>query len=286
MYLCHHIMKKSAVVLIVIAIIMLLTLCILRRQELSYQDPIITDKISPEDLPKTHEFESNSSPHLENWKLVWSDEFDALTSNWNLLDDSHGYANRKQHYTPNNVSVTDGLLNIIIREEESAGLPYTSGAITTKNKVHFKYGKLEVRAQLPKGQGLIPAIWMLPASGKEFPEIDIAEIVGQQPTELWNVVHDEKSGEHIREYHMSNLLDITNKFHIYSMEWSADSITYKFDGKVLFVGRNIIPQEPMYLYINTGVGGNWVGEPDSNTKFPNVMSVDYVRYYSNESGGE
>jgi beta-glucanase (GH16 family) len=242
------------------------------RQTTQIQEPVITDA------------------HTENgWDMIWNEEFNAPVLNktkWNALRDGNGWSERKQYYLPENVEVKEGFLTLNVLEKTKNEFKYTSGAVTTKGKFEFKYGKIEVRAKLPKGAGLIPAIWMLPASGAEYPEIDFAEIIGQNPDELWNVVHDLNSkGEYVREYNMTKLPDVTTDFHTYGIEWNENQITYFFDQKAIFTGTELIPERAMYLYMNVGVGGTWVGEPTSETVFPNEMLVDYVRFYKEEKGG-
>lgn len=225
----------------------------------------------------------STSNEKKKWVLDWNDEFDALSTNkWTLLDDANGYGNRSQHYKPKNISIVNGKLKISILKQKSGKFAYTSGALITKTKAHFLYGKFEIRAMFPKGTGFIPAIWMLPSNGRLFPEIDIAEIIGQNPNELWNVVHDERQDEHVREYNMTTTVDLTKDYHVYGIEWTPRKIIYTLDGKVIFTGKKLIPQEAMYLYINAGVGGDWVGEPNKYTIFPNAMLIDYVRYYVRE----
>lgn len=235
-------------------------------------------------LQKKNTLRKSTSNSNNKWVLDWSDEFNELsTDHWILLEDANGYGNRKQHYKPENLSIVDGKLKISILKQKSGKYAYTSGAIISKTKVHFMYGRLEIRAKFPKGTGLIPAIWMLPSNGKQFPEIDIAEIIGQEPKELWNVVHDEKRGKHVREYNLTTTtVDLTKDYHVYGIQWTPRKIEYTFDGKIIFTGKKLIPNEAMYLYINVGVGGDWVGEPNKYTKFPNEMLIDYVRYYVRE----
>ncbi len=259
-------MKKSATALLILITVLLFLMYLPDRPHITTLNQQLQ---RPEIERSTHSL-----------RLAWSDEFDKLsTDNWNLLNDSSGYANRKQHYTPNNIEVIDGYLNLHILQEDSHGFPYTSGAVTTRDKVNFMHGRLEIRAKLPKGKGFRPAIRMLPASGQSFPEINVAEIDGARPDELYNLAHQYADGKHEREYKKSSVEDISDDFHIYSIEWTEDSITYLLDNSELFTAKAIVPQEPMYLDLYVGVGGDWVQDPDHTTAFPNVMQVDYIRYY-------
>lgn len=232
------------------------------------------------------ELHANMADHTtsngDSWKLSWQEEFEDGELNplhWNVLDDARGDGERSQHYKPANVEINDGILELHTKREASEGFPYTSGAITTKDKVAFRYGKLEVKAKLPKGQGLLPAIWLWNTQGNEFPEIDIVELLGQKPGQLWNVIHYETNGNYGRDFTMTEHPDLTEDFHIYGIEWTAEKIVFLLDGQPIFTSTDYIPHEDMYLFINTGVGGNWVGEPDHTTEFPAQLLVEWIRYY-------
>ncbi|MGI2329056.1 glycoside hydrolase family 16 protein [Planococcus sp. YIM B11945] len=224
----------------------------------------------------------DKSGAADPWKLVWYEQFrgsEVDPDRWNVLDDSRGDGQRSQHYKPENIEIDEGVLKIHTKEEASEGFPYTSGALTTKGKVLFKYGKLEVRAKLPAGQGLLPAIWLWNNQGKEFPEIDIVEMLGQEPGQLWNTIHYEVNGTYGRDFTMTNLPDLTTDYHTYGIEWEPEKITFLVDGAPVFTSTEYVPQEDMYLFINTAVGGNWVEEPDSTTELPAQMLIDWIRYY-------
>lgn len=216
------------------------------------------------------------------WKMVWYENFrgsELDPERWNVLDDAFGDGGRSQHYKPENIEVSEGMLKIHTKKESSEGFPYTSGAITTKEKAVFKYGKLEVKAKLPAGQGLLPAIWLWNNQGNEFPEIDIVEVLGQEPGQLWNVIHYEVNGKYGRDFTMTEHPDLTQDFHVYGIEWNPEKVTFLLDGEPVFTSTDYVPQEDMYLFINAAVGGTWVGEPDSTTEFPTEMLVDWIRYY-------
>lgn len=214
--------------------------------------------------------------------LVWQENFDSQELNadtWNVLDDAFGYGNRQQHYTPRNIDVQDGLLKLLAKEEWSEGMPYTSAAVTTKGKVVFTHGKIEVRAKMPNGVGLLPAIWLWTNNGNEFPEIDIVEILGQEPGKAWATIHYESRGIYAKTYGFSEFPDLTKDFHTYGVEWHSDSITFLIDGAVLYTTPIFFQPEEMYLFINIGIGGDWVGEPDDTTEFPKELHVDWIKYY-------
>lgn len=233
-------------------------------------------------FPSHPELKDTAEPNADSWNLVWSEQFTGSALNpavWNLLDDPYGFGERSQHYKPENIEISSGMMNIQAKEEQSQGFPYTSGSVTTKGKIVFKYGKLEVRAKLPAGRGLLPAIWLWNNKGTEFPEIDIVEMLGQEPGQLWNVVHYDKNGVYGRDYNTAKLPDLTADYHTYGLEWYPEKLIFLVDGEPVFTSTEYVPQEYMYLFINLGVGGNWVGEPDESTIFPATMSIDWIRYY-------
>lgn len=236
----------------------------------------------PENLMINHEEVVMKKNYGEPWKIVWQEDFKGPvldSKSWNLLDDAYGYANRKQHYRPQNVTITNGMLKIITKREWSEGLPYTSGAVTTKEKITFQQGKIEVRAKLPSGKGLLPAIWLWTNSGNEFPEIDIVEILGQEPGQAWLTLHYDIQGIYAKTSQVVEMPDLTKDFHTYGVEWHADSITFLIDEAPIYTAVKHFSDEDMYLFINTAVGGNWVGEPDSSTDFPKELLVDWIKYY-------
>lgn len=220
----------------------------------------------------------------DDWDLIWQDEFEnnCLDSgNWNIEDWAAEKNNELQYYSPNNIKVDDGLLKLISKKEKFKGKDYTSGAVHTKGKFNFLYGKAEMRAKLPAGQGIFPAFWMLP--DKEdiwLPEIDIMEMLGHQPNEVWMVTHWLGETGTLKS-DFSNFVgpDFSKDFHIFSIEWAPDSITWFIDDIERFRSSKFVSSEKMYLYLNTAIGGNWPGSPDYSTVFPVNYEIDYVRVF-------
>ncbi|ADU29693.1 glycoside hydrolase family 16 protein [Evansella cellulosilytica] len=242
-------------------------------------------KLMKEDKEYFHEFKK------EGWTLIWKDEFqnDQIDeTKWNSENWAAEKNNELQFYTPENVHVNNGSLQLVSRKERFGGRDYTSGAIHTMDKFSFKYGKAEIRARLPSGQGVFPAFWMMPnIEGVWLPEIDIMEMLGHKPNEIWMVVHwlnehgelKSKSNKYISEN------DFSNDFHTYAVKWSEEKITWLIDDVEVFTTDAYIPDNDMYLYLNTAIGGNWPGSPDETTIFPQVFEIEYVRVYEkNEEG--
>lgn len=203
--------------------------------------------------------------------------------------------NELQYYTdrPENIKVEDGMLHMIARQESFMGSGYTSARINTIGKLEQEYGRFEARIQLPWGNGLWPAFWLLgnninEVSWPQCGEIDIMEYRGQNPTILLGSVHGPgySAGESVgKEYDLGNDRFDTG-FHVFGIEWGPEYINYYVDD-VLY--NQITPDDvdgewvfdhPFYIILNLAVGGNFVGPPNANTVFPQTMLVDYVRVYS------
>jgi len=239
------------------------------------------------------------TPPSGTWTLVFSDEFDtpgALDAGkWGY---ELGYIrnNEKQYYTsrPENVRVEGGNLVIEARKEPYEGFGYTSASVNTEGRFEFQYGRAEVRAKLPSGVGMWPAIWTLGVNRKSvgWPacgEIDIMENVGFEPARVHGSVHT-TAYNHTKGTQKTSIVDVPNLldgFHVYSMEWSPDRIDLAIDGQKYFTfnkevgGTTVWPFDaPQYLLINLAIGGAWGGQKGiDDAKFPARYLVDYVRIY-------
>ncbi|MDP2889050.1 MAG: glycoside hydrolase family 16 protein [Bacteroidota bacterium] len=239
-----------------------------------------------------------------DYELVWSDEFNysGLPDNKKWSYDTGGNAsgwgnNEAQHYTADrlkNAEVKNGFLHITAVKEDFEEKKYTSARLITKGKGDWLYGKIEVRAKLPDGRGMWPAIWMLPtdwiyggwpASG----EIDIMENVGYDPYVIVGSAHTE-SYNHVKGTHKSgtiNIADCYTEFHNYIVEWEAKEYRVYVDDKLYFTFKNENTgykawpfDKRFHLLLNVAVGGNWGGAQGiDDSIFPRTMTVDYVRVY-------
>lgn len=232
-------------------------------------------------------------------KLIWQDEFDGIalnTSNWTheIGVGNNGWGNNElQFYRSENTSVQGGYLVIEARKENFGGRLYTSSRLVTKDKFSFQYGRVDIRAALPFGKGIWPALWMLGAS---FPsvvwpacgEIDIMELVGGPSSDgtVLGTVHWSNQGQHA-EYGGEVKLPsgkFHDAFHVFSVEWDSTRIQWLMDD-VKFHEIDITPAElsefraPFFLIANVAVGGNLPGPPDATTIFPQRMIVDYIRVF-------
>ena len=231
-----------------------------------------------------HKPNNNEILTQEEWKLIWQDEFEYNCldpSNWNIEDWAAEKNNELQYYSPSNVKVEDGLLKLISKNEKFKGRDYTSGAVHSMGKFNFLYGKVEMKAKLPVGQGVFPAFWMMPDKGDTWlPEIDIMEMLGHEPNEVWMVSHWlDTAGTLNSDANTFKGPDFSKGFHTFSIEWTPDSITWFIDDIERFQSSKFIPTENMYLYLNTAIGGSWPGSPEYSTVFPVNYEIDYVRVF-------
>jgi beta-glucanase (GH16 family) len=234
-----------------------------------------------------------------NYTLVWDDEFNgtSLSSDWtfDIGTGSGGWGNNElQYYTNKNHSVNNGYLEIIAKQEPFNTQQYTSTRIKTQGIKSWKYGRIDIRAALPYGQGIWPAMWMLgdnistvgwPRCG----EIDIMELIGgagNNDKTVHGTIHWSENGNHAQFGKSKTLTSgkFADEFHVFSVVWNQNSITWLLDN-VAFNTVDITPanmsafKENFFLIFNVAVGGNWPGNPDGTTMFPQKMYVDYVRVF-------
>lgn len=235
----------------------------------------------------------------QTWGLVWSDEFNGTridTSNWTYDVGGGGWGNQElEYYTSRseNAKVMDGNLLIIARHESYGGRDYTSARLKTEGLRSFTYGKITARIKLPRGQGLWPAFWLLgnditQAGWPECGEVDIMEHIDTVP-EIYGTMHWYDNGN--ASYGGKIACDSVSQFNTYTVEWSPDSVEWFLDGREYWaadISDNIDNtgafHEPFFIILNMAVGGDWPGNPDSTTSFPDTMFVDYVRVYQLATG--
>lgn len=251
--------------------------------------------------------ETSCSAQSNKMKLVWSDEFNYSglpdSTKWNYDVGGHGWGNNElQYYTSKrleNARAENGHLIIEARKENWQGKDYTSARLVTKGKADWKYGRFEIKARLPKGLGSWPAIWMLasttPLKWPDDGEIDIMEHVGYDQGKIHASLHtkDYYFVINTQKTAITNVPDCSEKFHVYALDWTADTIKILVDDHVYFSfgnehkGKSKWPFDtPFYLLLNIAVGGNWGGQKGMDDKsLPWKMEVDYVRVYQRESSG-
>lgn len=233
------------------------------------------------------------------WRQVWADEFNgnglADPSKWGY---ETGFIRNqeKQFYTSarsENARVAEGMLILEARKEAYQGGDYTSASLHSQGKGDWLYGRIEVRAKLPGGKGMWPAIWMMPTGPKyggwpKSGELDIMENVGFEPRRVHFTIHTE-AYNHTIGTQKSGTVILANPqadFHIYALEWSGDKVDFFADDSLIFTFRNegkgsaTWPfDQPFHLKLNVAVGGSWGGAID-DAVFPQRMEVDYARVFA------
>jgi len=234
------------------------------------------------------------------YTLKWADEFngDALDlNNWtfDIGTGSGGWGNNEsQYYTSStsNCSVANGKLTITARKETQGSSNYSSARIKTLGKQEFQFGRIDIRARLPKGQGIWPALWML---GSNFPtagwpacgELDIMELIGNQPNRVHGTAHfgaAPPSTQKTASYGLSSGT-FSDEYHVFTLKWENNLVEWyvddvKFHSITPTSTGGIYPFNQKFFFIfNVAVGGNWPGYPDNSTVFPQQMDVDYVRVF-------
>ncbi len=234
------------------------------------------------------------------YDLVWRDEFNGSalnTADWTHETGAGGWGNQElQYYTdrPDNAYLEDGRLVIEAKKESYSGSPYTSARLITQNKQLFQYGRVDIRAILPEGQGIWPALWMLGAniSGVGWPacgEIDIMELIGHQPSTVHGTAHWGPQGQgysnHIGGSYSLDGEKYSERYHVFSIVWEKDNIKWYVDENEFFrlsranVNGNYPFNGEFFFIFNIAVGGQWPGYPDESTAFPQRMYVDYIRVF-------
>jgi len=251
-------------------------------------------------------FVLSDTSHAQTWELVWEEQFESDSldmDKWSFqigTGASEGLTswgnNELQYYTDReeNLFLEDGKLHIRALEERFVNRDYTSARIRTKDKADFRYGKFEIRAKNPTGQGLWPAIWMMPTESvyggwPRSGEIDIMELVGHEPDVVHGTVHYGPAWPNNREHGGSIQLDegtFNDDFHTFTIIWEPERIRWFVDDQLYFLTTpsHLAPEnwpfdQDFHFILNVAVGGNWPGNPDASTEFPQEMVVDYIRVY-------
>lgn len=265
----------------------------------------------------------------QDWKPVWADEFNGSAldlSKWSYAEDCGGGGNNeRQCYTASsaNVSMGGGVLRLTALRQATTGLAdpwsgskatralaYSSGKLVTKGKASWRYGRVEVRARVPGGQGVWPAIWMMPEKGAyggwpRSGEIDILETInlgapcetcaGGRENRIFGTIHfgeDGGAGHRQRGGHVVPTPS-ADGFHVYAVEWSSGEIVWLVDGQRYFRGgsedwkpangeaRPAPFDQPFHLILNLAFGGAWPEGANAkgvdDAALPAVMEVDWVR---------
>jgi len=233
----------------------------------------------------------DSYPGMTN---VWSDEFDGTALNldwWTHELGAGGWGNNElQSYTnlEANSFVSEGKLKIVAINNYGN---YTSARLVTKGKKEFTYGRIDIRAKMPYGQGIWPALWMLGGNistigWPKCGEIDIMEYLGHETNKVYGTLHYDDAGHQYKggSYSLSGTQGYDDQFHVFTIIWQENTITWYVDYNQYY---ELSPPTvkfdaftlPQFFIFNVAVGGNWPGPPDATTLFPQTMTVDYVRVF-------
>lgn len=294
-------MKKTAILLAALLVVGMTSAC-KKSDDSSAEDTSAPTQTEP---VRTG---TENIPQLDGYSLLWNDEFDGSDLNldlWNYEPHEPGWTNNElQEYTTStdNVFLRDGrlVLKAIKTQDEGGSDYYTSGKVTMQNKCDFTYGKVVVSAKTPEGQGLWPAIWMMPQNESlygQWPkcgEIDIMELLGNDVTTAYGTVH---YGEPHAEQQGTYVLTegtFADSYHEFSVEWEPGEMRFYIDGNLFHTvndwfsavdGEEDKPypapfNQPFFVQMNLAVGGTWPGNPDENTDFDKAeFEIDYVRIY-------
>ena len=254
------------------------------------------------EIPNFSGYQSATS--YDGYSQVWSDEFDGSEvdeNNWGYDIGGSGWGNNElEFYTNRNAYLTEGNLVIRANKENYGGREYTSSRLKTQSKQTVNYGRIDIRAVMPQGQGIWPALWML---GSNFPtvgwphsgEIDIMEMIGGNGRE--NTVHgtahwynqsSNQNASYGGNYGLPSGETLSTNFHVFSIDWDSTSITWYLDNvqyhtMAINDSSSLAAFRKDFFFIfNIAVGGNWPQYPDASTVFPQRMVVDYVRVFQKD----
>lgn len=275
-------------------------------QEVDFSMITPTIQILNDDSVLPYETEDYTSPNAyEGWASVWADEFDGteINTEWwthETGNGNNGWGNNElEFYTdaPENSRIENGHLVIEARNDSWNSRQYTSARMITKDKKTFAFGRTDIRAKLPYGQGIWPALWMLgnniiekgwPACG----EIDIMELIGNLPSTSHATVHlgsNMSNYKYIGDSYKISGEKFNDRFHVFSVVREMNKMWFYVDDILIFdfaskdtQGQPYPFNEQFFFIFNVAIGGNWPGSPEANTVFPQFMEVDYIRVFEKE----
>ncbi len=243
-----------------------------------------------------------SPEEYEGYNLFWQDEFngnEVNTNDWDydLGNGSSGWGNNElEYYRKENSWVADNVLTIEAKKETFGNQNYTSCRLKTQQKFSYQYGRIDVRALLPQGKGVWPAIWMLgdnitQVSWPDCGEIDIMEMIGGTENTVHGTAHWEYNGTQASSGGSKTIPstddNLSEAYHVFSVIWDENTLRWLIDdqqyGVLDITGSDMSEfHQPYFLILNLAVGGNWPGSPDQTTIFPQQMKVDYIRVFQKE----
>ncbi len=321
--------KKLGIIIAAVVLVMLvagIVIAMLHKNTPAAEDNVATDTLADSQSAETKSAEEGKVQEAEKeevpvyeidpaYSLVFEDNFDGTELNredWNVELHEPGWVNNElQEYvdSEDNIFLEDGKLIIQALKTVTRGeASYTSGRINTQNKHDIKYGRFEVRAKVPSGQGFLPAFWLMASDENlygQWPkcgEIDIMEVLGSETTTTHATVHyGEPHEQNQGSYTLTNG-DFSGEFHDFACEWEPGEIRWYVDGELFHtvndwysaregIGEVTYPapfDQPFYMILNLAVGGDWPGNPKPGVEFDETcrLVVDYVRVYQKDSYDE
>ncbi len=253
-------------------------------------------------------------PPTSGFTLVWSDEFNGAdgtspdSSKWTYDTGGNGWGNHElECYTSlaQNAQMMGGNLVITAKNQpayrcsDSTTRDYTSARLKTIGLFSQAYGRFEARIQIPKGQGMWPAFWMLgnnitSVGWPKCGEIDIMENIGKEPGTVHGSLHGPSTtgptSDATAPFSLPAGQKFSDAFHLYAVEWEPGTVRFYVDSNLYATfsqsqwpaGGTWAFDHPFFIILNVAVGGDWPGPPDANTIFPQQMLVDYVRVYAKQ----
>lgn len=290
------------------------------------QGGVVTPKPEPEkpnppkpEIPTggavTPDPEKTETNLYKDYKLVWEDAFDGDSLNrkdWNVELHDPGWVNNElQAYVDSkeNIYIEDGklVLKPIETVDEDGKKSYTSGRVNTQGKHDFKYGLFEAKVKVPKGQGFLPAFWMMPTNENlygQWPrcgEIDIMEVLGNKTDTSYGTIHYGNPHSESQGKYTLKKGSFSEEYHTFQVEWQPGKIKWYVDGNLIHEeddwysvtegqGEITYPapfDQPFYIILNLAVGGSWPGNPDETTNIKDAAYyIDYVKVYQKDSYNE
>ena len=216
--------------------------------------------------------------------LVFSDEFNGPLNTANWTNDTpwntHYTTGELEYYDPANCTFANGMMTLKSEDRPNNGYPYTSAIVTSLPHTKFSYGYFEIRAKIPGGRGLWPSFWL---TNDSTLEIDTFEELGDRPTRLYMTLHENDSQIY---QGIKDGPDYSAGFHTYAIDWQPTYVKWYIDGVECAAYNHAMPADPMWICLNTTVGGSWSGMPSSTTHFPVDYDIDYIRVYDHKPAAE
>ncbi|MDQ2686501.1 MAG: family 16 glycosylhydrolase [Armatimonadota bacterium] len=234
---------------------------------------------------------ANHIPTLPGWTPTFDEEFNGTRldpKKWTAADAPPNLQELPlQYYRPDESTVAHGVLTIHTEQTTYRGYDFVSGDISSLNKFAQCYGRYEVRCRFPRTAGTWSAAYLLPASGAWPPEIDVCEFIGNDPQTVYLTNHwpDGFGGRQMHSFHYHDMAADWSQWHVYAIEWEPGIVRWYVDGVQRISSTQHVADVPMYLRLNTAVGGHFAGRPDT-FGWPQVFQIDYVRVWRRPLGPE